>query len=204
VTAAATKPATGCEIDEARGRVYHHDADKAAAVLALLTAEDRMGIRLANATQPFAASIGSDREIIPGAWLRFRQDAGPSAGGAWYLAVGDYWLAVEAAASVLAPPVVFVAMFPHQWGKGPTPEHAIKQARKAGGRGRDYFVKRLPNGAREVWVDDSGGIRWTWALDADPGTGTEPVKVPVVLASGKGRKAYPDAPASLRGTDGAA
>lgn len=57
-----------------------------------------------------------------------------------------------------------------RWGWGETPEEAIKLARQmnggSGARKGDRLIYRLPEGAVDAFVDQMGGIQWTWAEDA--------------------------------------
>jgi hypothetical protein len=59
----------------------------------------------------------------------------------------------------------FICIYPNYWGRGETPEEAKKAARKAGGRGTEWFIKELPEDAQEPYVDDFGGICWGWPKD---------------------------------------
>jgi hypothetical protein len=56
------------------------------------------------------------------------------------------------------------------WGWGATQEDAVRQARRANGgsgaRKGDRVVYALPEGALDAWVDQMGGVNWTWADDA--------------------------------------
>ena len=56
----------------------------------------------------------------------------------------------------------FVAVYEHSWGRGRSPEEAKGRARKAGGRGDEWYIKQLPAGAKDPYVDDFGGINWAW------------------------------------------
>ncbi len=60
----------------------------------------------------------------------------------------------------------FVAFFPNRWGRGYSIEEAIAAARANGGKGREYFVHAIPEGALEAWVDDMGRLCWR---GAEPG-----------------------------------
>ena len=62
----------------------------------------------------------------------------------------------------------FVAVYEHSWGRGRSPEEAKKNARKAGGRGDEWYIKQLPAGAKDPYVDDFGGINWAWAAGEEP------------------------------------
>ena len=57
-----------------------------------------------------------------------------------------------------------------RWGWGSTPEEAVKTARRMnGGRGArkgERVVYQLPAGALDAYVDQMGGVQWTWAEDA--------------------------------------
>jgi hypothetical protein len=55
----------------------------------------------------------------------------------------------------------YVTLYPYSWGRGRTPEESKQAAKKAGGRGKAWFTKVLPEGAGEPWVDNFGGICWT-------------------------------------------
>ena len=56
----------------------------------------------------------------------------------------------------------YVCMYPHNWGRGHSIEEAKKAAKQAGGSGREWYVKQLPEGVREVGVDGMGAIHWKW------------------------------------------
>lgn len=56
----------------------------------------------------------------------------------------------------------YVCLYPHCWGRGNTPEEAKQAARKAGGRGTEWYIKLLPEDVTEVYVDGMGGICWSW------------------------------------------
>ena len=84
-----------------------------------------------------------------------------------------------------ALPTWFVAVYAHSWGRGRTADEAKKQARKAGGRGDEWYVKQLPDGAKDPYVDDLGGIVWGWE-DAEP-EGYVHAQLPIV-AMGRGAK----------------
>jgi len=55
---------------------------------------------------------------------------------------------------------IYIAMFDHYWGRGDSIEEAVKAARKEGGRGRDYLVLQLPEGADNGRVDMMGRVIW--------------------------------------------
>lgn len=55
---------------------------------------------------------------------------------------------------------IYIAMFDHYWGRGDSVEAALKEARKQGGRGKDYVVCRLPEGTDNGRVDQLGRVRW--------------------------------------------
>jgi len=79
----------------------------------------------------------------------------------------------------------YIAVFGNYWGRGRTREEAVKKARKAGGRGSTYYVKRMPPGTVDPYVDDFGSINWKWTEDhpedqRDAG--------PVLVYAGKGVK----------------
>ena len=59
----------------------------------------------------------------------------------------------------------YIAVFAHTWGRGRTREEAVKKARKMGARGSEYYVKRMPPGSVEPYVNDFGDINWKWAED---------------------------------------
>lgn len=82
----------------------------------------------------------------------------------------------------LDPPPEYLAIFPAHWGRGLTPDEALQVARKHGGRGRDYFILRMPSGAHSSRVDEHGGQRWRWAPDAD--RSAKPI---AIAARGRGR-----------------
>jgi len=66
----------------------------------------------------------------------------------------------------------YVAMIYHYWGWGATIPDAVARLRKACG-GRESVAKgkrlvvKMPPGSQNVWVDDMGAFRWTWAEGAD-------------------------------------
>ena len=53
----------------------------------------------------------------------------------------------------------WLVIAPHVWGRGPTREEAMKQARKAGmaARERRFMVSR---GEKEMFVDEYGSLCW--------------------------------------------
>ena len=59
----------------------------------------------------------------------------------------------------------YVCFYPNKWGRGTTVEEAKKAARKAGGRGTEWYIKLLPEDVTEVYVDGMGGICWSWPKD---------------------------------------
>jgi hypothetical protein len=77
----------------------------------------------------------------------------------------------------------FVAMIPHYWGWGATIPEAVARLRKAC-HGRESVAKgkrlvvQMPVGSTDVWVDDFGAIRWTWAEGADTTAQTATVESP--------------------------
>jgi hypothetical protein len=81
--------------------------------------------------------------------------------------------------------IYYIAVFDHTWGRGRTREEAVKQARKAGARGSVYYVKRMPPGAVNPYVDDFGGINWKWAEDHPE---DQRDARPVLVYAGKGVK----------------
>lgn len=54
----------------------------------------------------------------------------------------------------------FVCLFRHSWGRGATAEDAIQQARRNGGKGKDYIVFSIPEGGTNLAVDPLGRIWW--------------------------------------------
>jgi len=79
--------------------------------------------------------------------------------------------------------IYYVAVFAHTWGRGRTREEAVKKARKAGARGSEYYVKRMPPGTVEPYVDDFGGIIWKWTEDLPE---DQRDARPVLVYAGKG------------------
>ena len=64
---------------------------------------------------------------------------------------------------------IYVAIFPHYWGRGPSVAEAMKEARCQGGSGRHYVVYRLPKGAIDPYCNEvNGALFWTWAEDTLP------------------------------------
>jgi hypothetical protein len=61
----------------------------------------------------------------------------------------------------------YITIYEHSWGRGRSPEESKKQARKAGGHGTVWYTKVLPEGAKDPYVDDFGGINWGWE-DGEP------------------------------------
>ena len=61
----------------------------------------------------------------------------------------------------------YVVMALNYWGAGSTIEEAKQNLKKAGGNLIRYIVTQLPPGAEDVFVDQLGTIRWTWARGAD-------------------------------------
>ena len=88
----------------------------------------------------------------------------------------------------------FVAVYMHSWGRGRSPEEAKKNARKAGGRGDEWYIKQLPKGAVDPYVDDFGGINWAWEDGEEPEC-YERGRLPVV---GAGRGAVRNEKAAAR------
>lgn len=67
----------------------------------------------------------------------------------------------------------YVAVSFFHWGKGPTPEVAIEQMRKAGFRGSakgKVRIAELPDGVTNVCVDEFGSARWKWQDESMNGT----------------------------------
>jgi len=77
----------------------------------------------------------------------------------------------------------YVTLFEHSWGRGHTPEESKKMARKAGGQGTRWYTKVLPPGAKNPFVDDFGGINWSW--EGDEPSDYEHKVLPIV-AAGRG------------------
>jgi hypothetical protein len=77
----------------------------------------------------------------------------------------------------------FICMIYHYWGWGETAAEAVVRCRAAC-KGRESVAKgkrlvlQLPPGATDVWVDDMGGIRWTWAEGADRTGSTVTIEEP--------------------------
>jgi len=67
---------------------------------------------------------------------------------------------------------IYIAMCPHYWGKGETPDEAKRKAREAGARvrvnERKWLVKLMPPGTTEAWVDGMGAICWKGNPDEMP------------------------------------
>ena len=80
-----------------------------------------------------------------------------------------------------AKKVWYVAGGLNCWGRGHTADEAVRQMRTAGFRGRargnpKVKVFKCPSGAVEPYVNELGGLCWTWAKDADKSLGSEAVK----------------------------
>lgn len=77
----------------------------------------------------------------------------------------------------------FIAIVPNYWGWGETAAEAIVRCRAAA-RGNVSVAKgkrlviQLPPGATDVFVDQMGAIRWTWADGADRNGQTVTVEEP--------------------------
>ena len=77
----------------------------------------------------------------------------------------------------------FVCFVPNYWGWGATVAEAVARCRKAT-RGHESTAKgkrlviQLPAGATDVWVDQMGALRWTWADGADKTAQTVTVEAP--------------------------
>jgi len=77
----------------------------------------------------------------------------------------------------------FICLIPNYWGWGATVQEAVVRCRAAC-KGRESVAKgkrlvvQLPVGATDVWVDDMGAIRWTWAEGADRTASTVNVEEP--------------------------
>jgi len=57
----------------------------------------------------------------------------------------------------------YIAVSRCYWGRGHTIEEAKEQLFKQGATRREpRIVKKLPDGAVDPWVDDTGCIRWDW------------------------------------------
>ena len=50
----------------------------------------------------------------------------------------------------------YIAICPHYWGRGSTPGAAIREMVKAGGRKKNYLVKKCPDFCENPWVDGMG------------------------------------------------
>lgn len=92
----------------------------------------------------------------------------------------------ETKAAQAQPDNWYVAVYAHSWGRGATPEEAKKNARKAGGQGDEWYIKKLPPGAVNPYVNDWGGIEWTWAEGRKPPGCYQPA--PPIVAMGRGAK----------------
>ena len=53
----------------------------------------------------------------------------------------------------------YVAICQYYWGRGNTPEDAVKEMVKAGGNKKKYVVKKCPDFCEEPWVDGMGYVR---------------------------------------------
>lgn len=68
------------------------------------------------------------------------------------------------------PPRGYVTVYPFRWGIGLSPEDSKANARKAGGRGKNWATFRLPVGVEVdaakglpvAYVDGMGSVRWTF------------------------------------------
>ncbi len=60
---------------------------------------------------------------------------------------------------------IYVAIYPHYWGRGLSVAAALKEARRQGGSGPHYVVYRMPYGAVDPVVNEMGRMFWTWAED---------------------------------------
>lgn len=83
----------------------------------------------------------------------------------------------------------YITMYPHHWGRGRSPEESKRRARRQGGKGRAWVTYEIPRGARSAWVDDMGGVRWTfpegWADEEYEAARRVPMKI---VAHGAGIK----------------
>lgn len=64
----------------------------------------------------------------------------------------------------------YLAVAPHYWGRGNTPDEAVAKMRKAGFSGRakgKVRVGLLPPGAKDAYVDQFGMVCWEWEEGAD-------------------------------------
>jgi len=62
----------------------------------------------------------------------------------------------------------YLAVAPHLWGRGTTPEEAKEQLKKVGADLRKkYKIYEMPEGTRECWVDDMGCLCWKLIKGAD-------------------------------------
>lgn len=64
----------------------------------------------------------------------------------------------------------YIALAPHYWGKGSTPDEAVKQLRLAGFSGRakrskNVKIYTLPEGATNAHVNGMGDLCWDWPKD---------------------------------------
>jgi len=84
--------------------------------------------------------------------------------------------------AVSAGTTYYIAVFAHTWGRGRTREEAVKTARKEGARGSEYYVKRMPPGTVDPFVNDFGSINWKWADDVPENQRDEQ---PVLVYAGK-------------------
>lgn len=60
----------------------------------------------------------------------------------------------------------YICVYPHYWGRGHSPKQAKKEARKAGGMGRNWVIKELPSGAVKPWLSGTGYLCWDWHPNA--------------------------------------
>jgi hypothetical protein len=75
----------------------------------------------------------------------------------------------------------FIVMVPNHWGWGETIAEAAVRCRDRGRvsvRQGKRLVVQLPPGATDVWVDQMGAIRWTWAEGADRTAQTVTIEEP--------------------------
>lgn len=65
-----------------------------------------------------------------------------------------------------ADELIYVARFVNHWGVGASVDEAVRNARKVGGRGKDYYVVVLPAGAYDIRVDCMGAVHWSGPTDS--------------------------------------
>lgn len=83
----------------------------------------------------------------------------------------------------------FVAIADHYWGTGATIEEARRRMKDEGARLNErHLVYELPEGVEKVYVNDFGGVCWTWPegkVPATPEENRERSKLRVAFVRGK-------------------